>query len=686
MKLLSGLIVLMLAVLIGAIGGGVTVLSQGLPEVMALEQYRPPSSTVIYAADSSVLAEFAVEKRTPVELDEMPKILIRSVLAIEDHRYFEHIGINVGRILKALLVDIIAMEKRQGGSTITQQLAKVLYLSPEKTIERKIREAILAFQIEKLYTKNEILTFYLNQIYLGNGAYGVGAASKAYFDKDVGELSLADAALLAGLPKNPSRYNPFRHPEYAKARRDTVIKRLLVLGWVTGEEATEAIAQPVPEKPAEKPPAAAPYFVEAVRRELVEMLGHEQTYKGGLHVYTTLDPLLQSSAEKAVAKGIESVDSRFHEEDSPIQAALVAMDPVTGAVQAHVGGANWKESSFDRSYQALRQVGSTFKPFVYIAALENGASQADTVLDAPAKYQGARRGEFWEPQNYDKKFKGLLTYRRALALSRNLPAVKVLEKYGMASVESVVTRLGMKSSMGQGLASALGVGSSSLYQITAAYAALPTGGMRPEPYRIRAVIDPGGENIWEQPTPPRRALSPETAYVASDMLRSVIEDGTGKRARALPFPVGGKTGTTDDQRDASFIGFSSRLALGVWVGRDDNTPIGRGMTGSVAALPIWVDVMLASSANGTPKPWPVPREITFAEIDLVSGGLAGQDCELTSFAAFAQGSKPTEPCKREKFTWQELSSYYKYETPPSEIPAFTMPTLKYREQLPDEDN
>lgn len=635
-KVLLAIAGLVFAAIVGVIVAGVWTLSQGLPEVMALETYRPATSTVIFSADSVPLGEIAAERRNPVSLESMPPILIQAVLAIEDHRYFEHIGINFGRILKAAWVDISTGQLKQGGSTITQQLAKLLFLSPERSIKRKLREALLAVEIEKTYTKKEILYFYLNQIYLGNGAYGVAAASKVYFGKEVGKLTLPECAMLAALPKNPGGYNPFRNPSAAKERRDIVIDRMLELEWVTREEAELARNTPLPTNPEGRSPHIAPYFVEAVRQELVEVLGADEAYKGGLRVYTTLDSKLQRAAEEALLKGVAEVTKRHTSNPARLQGAFVGIDVATGAVVVHSGGVEWAASKFDRSWQSERQMGSVFKPFTYIAALEAGMSQSDTVVDSPISFRGAA-GKAWSPMNYDREYKGRMTLRKALAESRNIPAIRVFDRVGKDAVEAVTRRMGLPKAMGQGLASALGVGSSNLYELTSAYASLPAGGMRPTPYRIRAVYTRDGQNIWRFPPAPRRVLPPEVAFVAADMLKAVVEIGTARKAQELGFQVAGKTGTTDDQRDAAFIGFSSKLALGVWMGRDNNTPIGHGETGGHAALPVWIEIMKAATSRGPlPPPWEPPPGVVFKRIEVGTGRETSSSGPGTANAAFIE--------------------------------------------------
>lgn len=642
--------------------GAFWVLARGLPQVSALEDFTPPSATRVYAADGSLLGEFATQKRTPVSYKELPENLVRAFLAIEDHRFFEHMGVNLGRIGKALLTDVLEGRIAEGGSTVTQQLAKVLFLTPEKTLTRKMREALLALEIERRYTKEEILAFYLNQIYLGNGAYGVSAAAEVYFHKPLVDLTLGESALLAGLPKAPSTYDPYRHPERARERRDLVLGRLAALGWVDPEAAQTAAAEPLPAGDRPRAEIRAPYFVETVRRRLLEQLGLDLVYQGGLRVYTTLDAPLQRAAEKALLAGLAAVDDR-HPKSTPCQGAVLALDAHTGAVRVQVGGRAWEESAYDRAVQARRQPGSSYKPFVYLAALESGMTQARTLLDAPASYRGAARNRPWQPENYDRKHLGEMTLRKALALSRNLPAVRLMEDLGKARVDGLARKMGLDGPLGEGLASALGVGGTTLLELTRAYASLPGGGLLPEPHWIRAVYGPDGRNLWPRPSVPRRVLTPETAYIAADMLRAVVESGTGRRARALPFPVAGKTGTTDDQRDALFLGFTSRLATGVWVGRDDNTPLGRGETGSRAALPVWIDVILASASEGPPPPLPVPQGIVFAEIDLDSGLRATEACHETGYAAFLRGSAPERECDRERFQWEHLAAQLGYGEP-----------------------
>jgi penicillin-binding protein 1A len=627
-----------------------------MPQVSSLEDFTPPSSTRIYAADGSLLAEFATQKRTPVAPSETPPNLVKALLAVEDHRFFNHMGINLGRILKAAWVDLRKGRIVEGASTITQQLAKVLFLTPEKTLTRKIREALLALEIERQYSKEEILAFYLNQIYLGNRAYGVAAAAEVYFAKSVGDLSLAECALLAALPKAPAVYDPFQAPDRARQRRDLVLSRMTTLGWVDPDAATRARAEPLPTARTPKREITAPYFVEAVRRRLLERLELDFVYEGGLRVYTTLQPGLQRAAEKAVLRALAAVDARHPRKSPPAQGAALALDPATGAVRALVGGRDWWESPFDRSLQARRQPGSSFKLFDYLAALESGLTQASTTLDAPASYPGASPRTPWRPKNYDGKYRGLMTLRQALALSRNLPAVRVMEAVGKRKVDEIAQRLGLEGTFGEGLASALGVGQVSLLELVRAYAAVSAGGMLPTPHWIRAVYGPDGRNLWPGPPAPRRVLDPATAYVATDMLRAVVDAGTGRKARALPFRLAGKTGTTDDQRDAWFVGFSSGLAAGVWVGRDDFTPLGWGETGAKAALPVWIDMMLAAAAESPPRPWSVPEGITFVEIDLASGLKAGPRCKNTAYAAFVRGTEPNSPCDREAFQWEHVVS------------------------------
>ncbi|MBI5016481.1 MAG: PBP1A family penicillin-binding protein [Deltaproteobacteria bacterium] len=644
MKTFLAALGILLAATVGFLGGTVAVLLRGMPQVSSLQDFAPPSSSKVYASDGSLVAEFATERRTPVPLDALPADLVRCVLAIEDHRYFEHMGINVGRIVKALVVDLVEGRIVEGGSTITQQLVKVLFLKPEKTFSRKVREAFLALEIERRYTKREILSLYLNQIYLGNGAYGVAAAAEVYFGRPLAGLTLSECALLAALPKAPQTYDPFHHPDRARARRAVVLERMAELGWADAATARAAEEDPLPVPRPRR--AAAPYFVETVRRQLIERLGSELVYQGGLRVYTTLDSHLQQVAEQAVAQGLAAVEKRHPgRKAAPVQGAALAVDPLTGAVRAQVGGRNWIESSFDRSLQARRQPGSSFKPFIYLAALEAGWTEASVLNDAPSIYPGARPDTPWRPDNYDREFLGKMTLRRALALSRNVPAVRLLDRIGKPRVDELAHRMGLAGPLGEGLATALGVGGATLLELVRAYAALPAGGLMPEPYWIRAVYGPDERNLWPPPASPRKVLDPVTAYVGSDLLKAVVDSGTGYKAHALGFPVGGKTGTTDDLRDAWFVGFSSRLATGVWVGRDDNRPLGAGESGSDAALPIWVEIMRASASDGPPPPWPVPDSVTFDAIDTTTGERTAPGTGTT--VAFARPPEPLEPAADE---------------------------------------
>ena len=653
-------LVVALCAVLGLAAGTLALLLQGLPQVYALEDFTPPSSTRVYASDGTLMAEFATQRRTPVPLSEVPPDLVRAVLAIEDHRFAEHFGINVGRILKALAIDVLKGRIVEGGSTVTQQLAKLLFLTPEKTVIRKAREALLALEIERQYTKDEILSFYLNQIYLGNGAYGVAAASEVYFGRPLAQLTLAECALLAALPKAPAAYDPFRNSKRARSRRDLVLARMGELGWAAPEAVEKAQAEPLPEAKAVRAATLGPYFVEAVRRQLLDRLGLDLVYEGGLRVYTTLDPRLQRAAETALAKGLGAVEAR-HPRRGQVQGAVLAIDSRSGAVRAQVGGRSWEESPFDRSLQARRQPGSAYKPFCYLAALESGLTEATTIVDAPLSYPGASTSKPWTPKNYDGRFLGEMTLRKALALSRNIPTVRLMDRIGKPRVDEMARRLGLEGPFGEGLASALGAGGANLLELVRAYAAISAGGMLAEPYWIRAVHGPDGRNLWPQASRQRRVLSPVTAYLALDMLRAVVEIGTGKKAAALPFLVAGKTGTTDDQDDAWFVGFSSRLAAGVWIGRDDNSPLGKGETGSQAALPVWMDVVLTSAADGPPPPWPVPEGVAFAQIDLASGLRAGPSCSEAAYAAFARGTQPTQLCTREGLQWDRLAGKLGFE-------------------------
>lgn len=577
-----------------------------LPKIKALEEYHPYESSRIYAKDGSLIAEFYIERRNLIPFSEIPKHAVNAILAVEDARFYSHPGLDIWGVLRALWVDIKAREIIQGGSTITQQLSKMLFLKPEKSLSRKIKEAIIALQIEKTYSKDEILNLYLNQVYFGSGAYGIEAASQTYFGKGIRDLTLSEAAMLGGLPKAPTAFSPFRNPERARLRRSHVLKRMIELGLITEKDALDAEKEPLP-----TPPKGglnkAPYFVEFIRQTLEGRYGRN-VYIGGLHIYTTLDLKAQEAAEDAIEKGLRAIEQRRKIDAPLIQGALLCLDPRTGYIKAMVGGRNFYKSPFNRSYQSLRQPGSAFKPFVYVTALDNGFTPTDIIIDSPVSYPGYKKGITWSPENFTGKFQGHVTLRKALAESINVVAVKLLESVGVNTVVEYARDLGIKSELKPYLPLALGASDITLMEITSAYGVFANHGIKASPIAILKVTDRMGRVLEENLPTLEEVIKPETSYLMTDLLRGVVEHGTGWRARELGRPVAGKTGTTNEYKDAWFIGYTPTVVAGVWVGYDDHRSIGHKETGARTALPIWLDFMKDVLKDTPPEDFPVPEK------------------------------------------------------------------------------
>jgi penicillin-binding protein 1A len=731
--------------------------SSNLPYVGLVEDYRPPVITEIFSADGEVIGRFWDEKRIVVALDGLPEHLIQAFVAAEDARFFSHEGVDLVSIVRAFFKNLIAGKIEQGGSTITQQVTRSLLLkNTARTYRRKAREAILSIQLEKNFSKQEILFLYLNQIYLGQGAYGVESAARTYFGKSVKYLNLAESALLAGLPQAPSRYSPVSHFARAKARQRYVLERMAREQFITESQLEKALqAELVLQTEKEDTFAKAPYFTEHVRRQLLERYGREMLYRGGLRIFTTVDLGMQQAAGKAVRKGLAELDKRegyrgpvdhldpesradFRRQaerefavDPPLigsvvkglvekvddarklvivaigekrallplkrikwarqpnpqvayyatglkrpsealepgdvilvrivgkgaaafkwevaleqkplaQGALLCMVPQTGEVKAMVGGRDFTESQFNRAIQSRRQPGSAFKPIIYAAALEAGMTPAKILIDAPYVEGADVQEEAWRPKNYKEKFYGPTLFRTALAKSRNVITVKILRRIGVDSAIEYARKLGIESSLSPDLSLALGSSGISLLELTRAYAAFASGGMLVKPIFIKRITDRSGEVLEENHPVTRSVVSAENAYVMTDLLQAVIQEGTGWRIRALKRPAAGKTGTTNDLRDAWFMGYTPQLAAGVWVGYDDLQAMGRGETGSRAASPIWLDFMSAVHKDRPVIDFAVPEGVVFAKIDARTGLLASPHSEETVFQAFVEGTEPQE--------------------------------------------
>ncbi len=589
--------VLIGGVVFGALAGAFLAFTRDLPQIRSLEAYTPSAVTRIYSVDNKIIAEFYVEKRDPVGFDDIPDHLKIALITTEDRKFYSHGGVDIKGIARAIVKDIRAGEFVEGASTITQQLTKTLFLTHQKTITRKIKEAILAFQLERRYTKDEILTLYLNQVYFGSGAYGVESAARLFFGKTVRDLDLPECALIAGMPRAPSRYSPLVDLKLATRRRDIVLKQMLATGILTREQYLEAVNTPVRLPERIQANRKAPYFVEYIKPMLEDAVGESLLYKGGLTVFTTLDTNLQKAALKAGRKGIDQLISRMTrtlvQPPSP-QYALVALDVQTGGILAMVGGRDFAESPFNRATAAYRQPGSAFKPLVYAKAVEKGYSQDRLILDAPVAYQRSGSVKQWQPQNYSKGFKGEITLRKALALSKNIPAVRLIEALGPLSVVEFANRLGIRSRLQPNLSLALGTSEVTLLELTAAYAVFPNGGNHIKPYGVTEITDSTGKTLWKVTRAKAVAMKRTDAAVMTDMLKGVVLEGTGQKAKVLGRSVAGKTGTTNGYRDALFVGFSPTLAAGVWVGVDSASSLGQGETGARAALPIWIDFFQAA--------------------------------------------------------------------------------------------
>ncbi len=588
-----------------------------------------------------------------VSLSEIPRTLVSAVLAIEDRRFYQHGGVDPWAVARALWANVRTGQVVQGGSTITQQLAKNLFYSRERTASRKIKEALTALVLEMKYRKDAILECYLNEIYLGQvesvSIYGVAEAARWYFGKPVAELTDAEAALLAAMIKGPNLYSPFKDPSLARARRDLALSLLREDGTLDPTAWEAAIREPLPDLPSQESASDAPYFVDYLLRQEGDDPG--DAFPPGSKVVTTLDPILQRLAEDSVIDGLQRLESarpRLTRPEAPLQAALVALDPSTGAILAMVGGRDYKRSQFNRAVQARRQPGSLFKPLVYLAAFEAGRA-GDTapftpgslVQDEPVSFPAGQTT--WSPRNYDGQYRGPVTVRVALEHSLNVPAVRVAHTVGVQRIVALAGQLGLRVSREPDLSFALGTAEVSLLEMTAAFGALANHGLYLSPSAVQSVLTSHGDSLWRDIPERRQAVSAGTAYLVTSLMEGVIERGTGTliRRQGLTTPLAGKTGTTDGNRDAWFIGYTPELAIGVWVGFDDGRDL--GLTGAEAALPIWIDFARQVLPSNSP-PFPVPAGIVTRELDPQTGQLATSKCPQVIEEVFVEGTEPTEYC------------------------------------------
>ncbi len=641
--------------LVGIIGGVLYAQLQDLPDITNLNEFKPSQATRVFDINGDLISQLWLEQRTLVPLEKIPLTLQNAVIAIEDERFYRHIGVDPVGIARAFVNNVLHKSRLQGASTITQQLARNLFLTHEQTITRKVREALLALQIERNYTKPQILEMYLNEIYFGEGSYGAESASRTYFGKHVEELTLPECAMLASFPKAPNDYDPYKHPLAALSRRNLVLNTMADKSFITLQEATEAKNTPIELKKIEV--QNAPYFVEYVRQQLESRYGSNAVYKGGLSVYTTLDFKLQEAAQKTLAKGLENAEILARKNrltnipvTQQIQGALLAIDPHTGAIRAMIGGVDFRKSVFNRAIQAHRQPGSSFKPIIYAAAIENGYTMADVFLDSPVVYPDPSTGKPWRPVNFSTKFRGPTTLHTALMYSINVVTIKLLEKLGIQPVVSMARRLGITTKIAPNLSLGLGTSEVTLLEMVQAFSVFANQGVRVEPFGILSVKDSSG-HVLENNTPVvQEVLDPHVAYIMVNTMKDVIDHGTGRIIRRLGFtyPAAGKTGTTNDNVDAWFIGYVPDLACGVWVGYDERQSLGKKQTGGETAAPIWAEFMKSATAGKPPKDFEPPKgsetEFVKKKICLDTGLVAGARCPRTRDEVFKKETAPTKLC------------------------------------------
>ncbi len=742
-------------------------ISKDLPRITSLADYHPSIITTVYADDNRKIAEFFKERRIVIPLKDMPRTLIEAFVAAEDSRFYKHQGIDFISIVRAFIKNLEAGTIVQGGSTITQQVTKSFLLTPERSYKRKLREAILAYRIDKAFSKDDILYLYLNQIYLGHGAYGVQAASENYFDKSVKDLNLAECAILAGLPQAPSKYSPFRHPERAKQRQIYVLNRMVAEAYITNIQASEAITTILDIKPRRNLYIEeVPFYTEHVRRHLEKKYGTDALYTQGMQVYTAVNLEMQKIARDEIQKGLFELDKRegyrgplehikpeeiesysqtlqveldkkpleegatakgvviavndrkktvavrlgntrgtialkdliwarkpdpevayynvklkrpsqalavgdvilvkvkgqekgkekwmLALEQIPIaQAALMSIEAGTGLVKAMIGGRDFRQTQFNRAIQSRRQPGSAFKPLIYAAALDKvyedpkkNYTPATVIIDSAIVYTDEERDHTWKPRNYKETFYGPTLFRKALTKSRNLVTIKILQDIGIDYAIEYAGKLGIESNLSRDLSIALGSSGISLLELLRAYSVFANQGYLVEPVFILKVVDRNG-NVLEEMAPERKkVIEKNTAYIMTNLLEGVVQHGTGRRVKALKRPAAGKTGTTNNLFDAWFVGYTPEYITGVWVGLDEESPMGHGETGSRAASPIWLGFMKRALEGKPVLVFKAPEGVEFAKIDADTGLLPVPESKNVVFECFKEGTVPTEYTKR----------------------------------------
>jgi penicillin-binding protein 1A len=745
------LVPLLAAGFLGSLAGSAATGLVRVPRVSELETYRPDIITEIRAADGSTIARYSIERRILISRAGIPAVLRNALVATEDKNFYRHGGVDLVRTVGAVVSDVRRQRYAQGGSTLTQQLARRIFLSPRKTLSRKINEYFVTFEIERRYSKDQILTMYANEIYLGHGNYGFEAAARYYFGKTLKNVTLAEAALLAGIVQRPEDLSPFRNPGLARSRRSTALRRMRAEGYISEAQRAAADAEPLPAAPALKETVVAPYFCEEIRQYLEKTYGEKDLYRRGLRVHSTLDPELQAFSEEALGWGLRRLARRhgFHrprnlksegysdlaayvdpswenarfaegdttrgvvldvspsaasvriaanefplrssgfswtgatqatrilrpgdlvtvtfqkgkdggalllEEEPREQGAVLILENSTGAIRAMVGGYDWTQSKFNRAVQALRQAGSTFKPFVYLTALEAGYTPSDTIFDGPIAIVIDPRQPAYRPMNYDKKFRGIVTLRRALEHSINVPTVRLAQLVGLSHVIEAAQRLGIRENLLAYPSLALGAFEVTLEEMTAAYSVFANQGLAFTPYAFESVTDANGDILEKTHPDAREVASPQACFQLLQMLKGVTQRGTGAAAAKLGLNIAGKTGTTSDFTDAWFIGMTPRYTIGVWVGNDMKTvSIGPGMEGARVALPIWMRILEKMKEKGRIDPkadFDAPPNVVFTAVDYETGLKATPSSPKPILEAFVSGSQPTEEWNAR---WQEVT-------------------------------
>jgi penicillin-binding protein 1A len=655
------ILILAASLAVGFVAGTYMAVVRGLPPVESIAMFNPPVATKIFDQDNNLVGEFFIERRELTNYSEVPDYLKKGFICIEDKLFYRHWGVDIKALLRSLIVNILHLRAAQGFSTITMQLARNMFLTQEKTLLRKMKEIMLAIRIERAYTKDEILEKYLNQVNFGQGRYGVETAARYYFNKKVKDLNLNECALLIALPKSPESYSPYKYPDRARARRDLVLREMLKDNVILEEDYEKAVQEPLTVVEHKPQRAVGEYFMEELRRHLEMKYGGEFLYRSGANIYTTMNASMQRAAEEVLEKHLVQMEKEYKFKNPKsridsigiddslnatpyVQGAVVIIDQHTGEVKALVGGRDFAQSKFNRATQARRQTGSAFKIFVFAAAIDNGFTAADILLDLPIVLEVPGQDSIYRPANYDHRFLGPITLRRALALSRNLVAIRLIRTIGPDLVVRYAHALGIRSPLLPVVSLALGSCTVTLLELTNAFSTIGNMGVENEPIFIRRITDKDGTVIERNEPESERRLSPQISYIMVNLMRAVVDNGTGIEVRKYyKGPAGGKTGTTDNYSDAWFVGFTPKYTAGVWVGFDDNQRIYRGATGGVVSAPIWGDIMKQIDTLAYEE-FPVPDNIVWRKICQTSGLIATDYCPKPKDEAFVAGTEPVNKC------------------------------------------